>query len=165
MDRDRSLFAQLVQIAKLLALAAIVVVILGLIYTALTLVLVRAKGVYPSAEAGMQALIERGYANPEQVEIIYAGTNSFDGSAPNVWYVLACVWGGSRANGDPVGSERHVYDQPGVFFLATRDGWVFVPEGYFPTLLGFWMRVFHLAGPGSATPSHDWGSGPQHCEF
>ena len=165
MNGNRSLISDLAKIVKALLILAGIVTVMGLIYTTIVLTLVRVKGVYPSAEAGMQALIERGYVNPDQVEIIYAGTNSFDGSDPNVWYVLACIWGGTRANGDPVGSERHVYDQPGTFFLATWDGWVHVPEGYFPQILGFWMRVFRLAGAGSSTPSHDWGSGQQHCEF
>jgi hypothetical protein len=74
-------------------------VLLAAAYTGGTLAYLRSRGVYPSAEAGMWALIERGYRNPELVEIIYAGTNSFDGSDPNVWYVIACVWGGERADG------------------------------------------------------------------
>lgn len=91
----------------------------GLVYTTRQLRLASARGVYPSAEAGMHALIERSYRQPDKVQIIYAGTNSFDGSSPHVWYVLACVWGGTRADGSPVGTERHVYDQPGVYFLNT----------------------------------------------
>ncbi len=135
-------------------------------YTVGALRLVRAQGVYQSAEDGMQALIARGYVHPDRVQVIYAGTNSFDGSNPHVWYVIACVWGGTRLDGSPVGSKRHIYDQPGTFFLATRDGWVHVPEGLFPEVLGFWMKFYGLAGPGSATPSHDWGSTPTHgCQF
>ena len=135
-------------------------------YTTGVLRQVRAQGVYPSAEDGMHALIARSYVQPRDTQIIYAGTNSFDGSDPNVWYVIACVWGGTRADGSPVGTAKHVYDQPGLFFLAARDGWVHVPEGAFPEVLGFWMRFYGLAGPGSATPSHDWGSTPtKGCEF
>jgi len=141
------------------------VMLFGWVYATGELRVLRANGVYPSAEEAMQGLIEQHYIEPDQVEIIYAGTNSFDGSDPNVWYVIACIWGGTRANGDPVGTERHVYDQPGTFFLATKDGWIHAPEGVFPELLGFWMRVYGLAGPGSSIPSHDWGSGPQDCEF
>jgi hypothetical protein len=114
----------------------------------------------------MLALVARNYIEPRKVEIIYAGTNSFDGSSPHVWYVIACVWGGKRADGSPVGSKRHDYDQPGHFFLHTKDGWVFVPEGAFPEFMGFWMKVYGLAGPGSSQPSHDWGSAPQtDCTF
>jgi len=141
------------------------VFLFGLVYTTSQLRMASARGVYPSAEAGMRALIDRSFREPDKVQIIYAGTNSFDGSSPHVWYVLACVWGGTRADGSPVGTERHVYDQPGVYFLDTRQGWIFVPEGSFPEIMGFWMRVYDLAGPGSSIPSHAWGSGPQDCEF
>jgi hypothetical protein len=165
MDRNRTLFSKLAKIVLILLGLGGLVMLFGFGYANLTLDYLRSKGVYPSAEEGMWALIEHSYTQPDQVEIIYAGTNSFDSSDPHVWYVIACIWGGTRANGDPVGSERHVYDQPGTFFLAARDGWAWAPEGFFPTFLGFWMRVYGLAGPGSATPSHDWGSAPQHCEF
>ena len=114
----------------------------------------------------MNALIAKAYIHPRDSQIIYAGTNSFDGSEPQVWYVIACVWGGTRSDGSPVGSARHDYDQPGVFFVAARDGWVRVGEEYFPEVLGFWMRFYGLAGPGSSTPSHDWGSNPDKgCKF
>ncbi len=135
-------------------------------YTTGVLRLARSEGVYVSAEDGMNALIARGYVHPSDTQIIYAGTNSFDGSDPHVWYVIACVWGGTRADGSPVGSARHVYDQPGTFFIATRDGWVHVGEGYFPWVLGYWMKYYGLAGPGLSTPSHNWGSAPTRgCEF
>ena len=135
-------------------------------YTITALRWARMQGTYASAEDGMLAIIGRSYVKPDAVQIIYAGTNSFDGSDPNVWYVIACVWGGTRADGSPVGSQKHAYDQPGTFFLATKDGWVFVPEGLFPEVLGFWMRIYGLAGQGSATPTHDWGSTPNRgCTF
>lgn len=48
----------------------------------------------------------------------------------------------------------------------TKEGWVHMPEGAFPELIGFWMEVFGLAGPGSSQPTHDWGSSPQgDCVF
>jgi hypothetical protein len=135
-------------------------------YTVGTLKALSAGGVYPSAEDGMVALIHRGYVHPDDFQIIYAGTNSFDGGQPHVWYVIACVWGGTRADGSPVGSSRHVYDQPGVFFINTRDGWVLAPEGVFPEILGNWMQLYGLAGPGSPVPSHNWGSNPDKgCKF
>jgi hypothetical protein len=135
-------------------------------YTTSQLHVARSKGVFASAEEGMRALIARSYVQPDEIEIVYAGTNSFDGSNPHVWYVIACVWGGQRADGSPVGTEKHVYDQPGLFYLNTKEGWVFMPEGAFPELLGFWMKVYGLAGPGSTQPTHDWGSSPlAKCPF
>ncbi len=135
-------------------------------YTTSVLRLARTEGTFATAEEGMNALIAKGYVHPSDTQIIYAGTNSFDGSQPHVWYVIACVWGGTRADGSPVGSARHPYDQPGTFFLDTRDGWVHVGEGYFPEVLGFWMKFYGLAGPGSSLPSHNWRSAPtKGCEF
>jgi len=142
------------------------VVILPWLYATIALQAARAGGVYASAEDGMRGLIAKSYIQPERSQIIYAGTNSFDGSDPQVWYVIACVWGGRRADGTPVGSEKHAYDQPGVFFLNVKDGWVFVPEGSFPGLLGKVMEVYGMAGPGSSVPSHDWDDAPQgQCTF
>jgi hypothetical protein len=114
----------------------------------------------------MRTLIARSYVAPGTIEIAYAGTNSFDGSEPHVWYVIACIWGGTRADGSPVGSARHAYDQPGSYFLAAKDGWVHVPEGALPEFIGYWMKVFALAGAGSSQPSHDWGASPDsQCVF
>jgi hypothetical protein len=114
----------------------------------------------------MRAIVARGYVQPDEIEIVYAGTNSFDGNNPHIWYVIACVWGGRRADSSPVGNEKHDYDQPGLFFLNTKEGWVWMPEGAFPGLVGFWMKVYGLAGPGSTQPTHDWGSPPvAKCPF
>ncbi len=60
--------------------------------------------VFASAEEGMRTLITRTYVQPDEVEIVYAGTNSFDGSEPHVWYVIACVWGGRRLMARPSGA-------------------------------------------------------------
>jgi hypothetical protein len=136
------------------------------LYTTSQLRAARETGVFSSAEEGMRGIIAKSYVEFEDYQIIYAGTNSFDGSSPQVWYVIACVWGGHRADGSPTGSKRHDYDQPGLFFINTKDGWVFMPEGAFPQFTSFWMKVFGLAGPGSSQPTHDWGSSPQgDCVF
>ncbi len=131
------------------------------VYTSLKLRAARGGGVFASAEAGMRALAASGYREPREVEIVYAGPNSFDGSSPHVWYVIACVWAERRVDGTPVGNSTRPYDQPGYFFLNTTDGWVHVSEGAFPEFMGFWMRVFGLAGPGSATASHPRGDWPR----
>src|SRR5512143_1528933 len=166
MKKLRTLFPWLTAAVGFPHLCILFVFTLTWAYAAGTLALLSGRGVYPSAEDGMRALIERGYVNPDDYQIIYAGTNSFDGSQPYVWYVIACVWGGTREDGSPVGSARHIYDQPGVFFINTRDGWVLAPEGVFPVTLGYWMDLYGLAGPGSPIPSHDWGSTPNRgCQF
>jgi hypothetical protein len=160
------------RISRPLLVSGIIAICLGAllalpwVYTTSALRIAQAGGVHASAEEGMLARIARNYVEPEKVQVIYAGTNSFDGSSPHVWYVIACVWGGHRADGSLPGSTRHTYDQPGSFFLDTKEGWVFMPEGAFPGFIGFWMKVYGLAGPGASRPSHDWGDAPQgECVF
>jgi hypothetical protein len=118
----------------------------------------RRDGVHETPEAGMRALAEKSWVDVEKIEIEYAGPNSFDGSNPHVWFVVARVWAGGRTDGKPMGN--HGYGSAGSFFLHTRQGWVHVPEGAFPEFVGFGMRLFGLlpAGeeasgiPGAADP-------------
>ena len=166
MKRSHSVLLWLIVAAGLILDCTGLLIIPSWIYTTSQLRLAARAGVYSSAEEGMLDHIARGYVEPDDTQIIYAGTNSFDGSKPHVWYVIACVWGGRRLDGSPTGSARHDYDQPGLFFLNTKEGWVFMPEAAFPGFLGFWMEVFGLAGPGSSVPTHDWGSTPERgCAF
>ena len=124
------------------------------IYTSVQLASARSKGVYSSPEEGMQAIIDKGYTADHKVKILYAGTNSFDGSQPHIWYVIAQVRASARADGSALG--KNGCDAPGLFFLQTKEGWVFVPEGAFPGFIGFWMNAFGMAGPGQSTPSTNW---------
>jgi hypothetical protein len=130
----------------------------GGLYTAGRLRAARLDGLFPSPEEGMLSLVSQGYATPWEAEIVYAGPNSFDGSSPHVWYVIACVWAAKRFDGSTVGNQTRDYDAPGSFFLQTEDGWVHIPEGWFPEFIGFWMRVYGTAGPGSHHPTREWGS-------
>ena len=158
MRQPRYLLLRLALVAGILLTFVGMVFLSSWVYTTSQLRAARAAGVFVSAEDGMRVLIARGYVQPDKIEIVYAGTNSFDGSSPHVWYVIACVWGGERADGSSVGSQVHDYDQPGSYFLNSKEGLVHVPEGAFPELVGFWMKVYGLAGPGSTKPTHDWGS-------
>jgi hypothetical protein len=154
-------------LVRILAAAAILLAFLlktatwGALYTGVRLRGASLAGVFPSAEEGMLSLVSQGYARPWEAEIVYAGPNSFDGSSPHVWYVIACVWAAKHADGSSVGNESRNYDAPGSFFLNTKDGWVHVPEGWFPEVLGFWMSLYGISGPGSSNPSHEWGSAPR----
>ena len=47
-------------------------------------------------------LVTESWIDVEKVEIEYAGTNSFDGSNPRVWFVIAKVWAARRADGKPM---------------------------------------------------------------
>lgn len=124
------------------------------IYTAMQLNIARAKGVYSTPEAGMIARAEQYYTADRQVKILHAGTNSFDGTKPHVWYVIAEIRASARADGSALGHNG--CDAPGSFFLQTKQGWVHVPEGAFPGFIGFWMDVFGWAGEGQSTPSTNW---------
>ena len=132
-------------------------------YTVAQLNVARSKGVYTSAEQGMLSMIKDHYSTDRNVKILHAGPNSFDGSRPYVWYVIAEVRATTRADGSELGHNG--CDAPGSFYLQTKDGWVFVPEGAFPEFIGFWMKVFDLAGEGQSTPSTDWApdQNPRFC--
>jgi len=131
MKRSHSLLVWLPLVAGIALICIGVILICSWIYTTSQLRAAREAGIYPSAEGGMRDRIAKSYVEPDDYQIIFAGTNSFDGSSPHVWYVVACVWGGHRVDGSPTGSKKHDYDQPGSFFLNTKDGWVYMPEGAF----------------------------------
>jgi len=103
-------------------------------------------GVHQSPEAGMRSLAGKSWIDVERIEIEYAGPNSFDGSHPHIWFVVARVWAAGRIDGGPMG--RHGYGGAGSFFLHTKEGWVHVPEGALPEFVGFGMRVFGLSATG-----------------
>jgi hypothetical protein len=120
-------------------------------YTTLVVRQARARGLYPTAEAGMLQRIAENYEGIKRVTIIGAGPNA--GVDPHVWYVTAEVRADKRADGHPLGD--HNCDAPGSFFLQTHGGWFYVPEGAFPGMLGKWMLKYNLAGPGQSVPSTD----------
>jgi hypothetical protein len=126
------------------------------IYTAVQLNIARAKGVYSSPEEGMIAYAEKYYTADRKVKILHAGTNSFDGTKPHIWYVIAEIRASARVDGSALGHNG--CDAPGSFFLQTKEGWVYLPEGAFPGFIGFWMDVFGWAGEGQSTPSTNWAS-------
>ena len=152
-------------INRLLIVPGIILAVIALcwMYTTVQLSFARSKGVYATAEQGMLARAEEHYSADREVKILYAGTNSFDGSQPHVWYVIAEIHATSRADGSELG--RNGCDAPGSFFLQTKEGWVFVPEGAFPTFIGFWLKVFGMAGEGQSTPSTKWApdQNPRFC--
>jgi hypothetical protein len=133
---------------------AVAVIAFAWFYTSVQLVSARANGVYSTPEEAMRSMAEEYYSADRSVKILYAGTNSFNGSQPHIWYVIAEVRATSRADGSSLRYQG--CEAPGVFFIQTKDGWVYVPEGAFPEFIGFWMKVFGWAGEGQSTPSTDW---------
>jgi hypothetical protein len=106
------------------------------LHGAVVLALAKHEGIYASPEEGMRALIAHTWRNVDRIEIESAGPNRHDGRNPHVWFVTAKVW--------LQGQERYQY--PGSFFLHVEEGWVHVPEGRLPALVGTWMRLFRYNG-------------------
>ena len=130
-------------------------------YTISSLDWARKRGVYATPQEGVITSAYRSYCGVEKVDIEQAATNSFVGSNPHVWFVLFTVYAKSHAPCDPLhpGTPlyHHTFERGGVFYLNVKEGWVMMPEGRFPGFIGFWMKVFDLAGPGD--PTHvprDW---------
>ena len=113
-------------------------------YMALTLKAARREGVYAAPEDGIRARVEKSWIDVQRVEIDYAGPNARDGSQPHVWFVTAKVWAARRGDGQPVSARG--YDLAGSFFLRLQDGWVHVPEGRLPQLVGRLMTLYGYEG-------------------
>lgn len=133
-------------------------------YTSIQLSVARSKGVYETPEQAMTAIVDKAYAPDRTIKFLYAGPNSTDGSQPYVWYVIAEVHASARADGSEL--QTNGCDAPGSFFLQTKQGWVAVPEEALPGFMGFWMKVFGMAGEGQSTPTTNWKSGqePDFCQ-
>jgi hypothetical protein len=147
------------QCASLIAMC-IVAVALGSVFgswyfTTSRLNSARSIGVFPSPSEGMLTLIDSGWIGIQEARIVDAAPETAPGGGPHVWFVVACVWAESRADGSPVGSPTHGFDAPGSYFVDTHEGWVLMPETSHPLFVGFWMRVFGLAGNDRAQPYHD----------
>ncbi len=125
------------------------------LYTVSILNWARSQGVYATPQEGVISRAYRWYCEVERVEIEQAATNSFDGSDPHVWYVMYTVHARSHAPCDsekPGGPLYHqTYERGGNFYLNVKDGWVMMPEGFFPEFVGRWMKILGLAGPGDPT--------------
>jgi hypothetical protein len=73
------------------------------------------------------------------VENVYAGPNSKREGMEHVWF------GGATVTLDRVpAGGRHDRYQTGSFYIRVHDGWVHVPEGAFPTLVGRLMRIYNV---------------------
>lgn len=106
------------------------------LHAAAVLALARHEGIYASHGEGMRAPIAHRWSSVERIEIDYAGPNDRDGRDPHIWFVSAKMW--------LQGQERSQY--PGSFSLHVAEGWVHVPEGRLPGLVGTWMRLLHYNG-------------------
>lgn len=66
----------------------------------------RSIGVFPSPSEGMLTLVHSGWTGIQEARIVHAKPETALGGGPHVWFVIACVWAESRADGSAVGSER-----------------------------------------------------------
>ena len=162
------------QISKSLRVGLIIVAIIAVAsgftawsrsFTTSRLGAARSRGVFTSPSDGMLTLVQSEYVGIQEARIVGAEQEIFPlGGGPHVWFVTACVWAESRADGSPVGSPTHDFDYPGEYFMDTYEGWVMMPENSFPLFIGFWMPIFDLAGDDIAQPFHDpSGASRQPC--
>jgi hypothetical protein len=130
----------------------------------------RSFGVFPSPSEGMLTLIRSDYVGIQEARVVHAVQETALGGGPHVWFVSACVWADSRADGSSLVSEWkglnypgnpfadpdwHNFDFPGSYFVDTQEGWVLMPETSLPLFVGFGMSVFGLAGDDRAEPIDD----------
>lgn len=104
-------------------------------------------GVYPSPTEAMMTQVRDNWVGIQEAWIRDAEPEIALGGGSHVWFVTACVWADERADGSQVGSKTHDFDFPGSYFLETKDGWVPMSE-VSARFVGFWMKVFDLAGDG-----------------
>lgn len=134
----------------------ILVLLLSGLYTFVMLNVAGTKGVYDTPETGMRSILDRYYSPDRKIRIIYAGTNSFDGSDPHIWYVIYEVRASSHADGSPL--HKNGCDSGGHFFLNTRKGWVPVSEGGIPGVHGLLDARLQNGRPGTIRPVHEMGT-------
>ena len=106
------------------------------LHAAVVLALAKHEGIYASPEEGMRVLIARTWGNVDRIEFEYAGPSERDRRDPHVRFVMAKVY--------LQGLERH--QSAGSYFLRLEEGWVHVPEGRLPRLVGTWMRLLRYNG-------------------
>ena len=104
-------------------------------------------GIYQSPTEAMMTQIDTYWIGVEEAWIRDVGPETFLMDGSHVWFVTACVWAESRADGSAVGSATHDFDFPGGYFVETRDGWVALSEDS-ALFVGYWMKIFGLAGDG-----------------
>jgi len=103
-------------------------------------------GFFPSPTEAMMTEIRDGWVGIQEAWIRDAEPETALGGGPHVCFVIACVWAESRVDGSAVGSPTHDFDFPGSYYVNTHEGWVLMPEASLPLFVGFWMKVFGLAG-------------------
>jgi hypothetical protein len=112
-------------------------------YAASRLALAKNEGVYPSVEEAVIARNSQGFGGAEvvRIEAVRASVNQHDGSQPHVWF------GGATVYMDRV-PDGYTWDHyaAGSFYIRVKEGWVHVPEGAFPSFIGWVMELYNMEG-------------------
>lgn len=150
--KEKFVLRATMEVLGLVFTATAVITVLLTVYTFSVLGWARQRGVYETPQQGTIARANENYCEVDRVEIQHASTNSFDGSDPHIWYVIYRVYAKNHTPCDAVnpGSAlfHGTYENAGNFWLNIKEGWVFMPEGRFPRVVGTWMKVLGLAGAG-----------------
>jgi len=97
---------------------------------------------YATPQDGVAALAKIHLPDHPYLEIGQAGPNAFDGSSVHIWYVHWRAYK-TRASQNLLGRDC---TGGGNYYLHGEGGWVYMPEGYFPEIVGFWMKALGMAG-------------------
>jgi hypothetical protein len=113
------------------------------LYATSQLALAKNEGVYASVEEAVIAKNSQGWGGAEvlSVEDVVAGPNRRDGSQPHVWFGGATVY----LDRVPQGWDRQQFSS-GSYFIRVEKGWVHVPEGALPVVIGWIMEFYGLEG-------------------
>jgi hypothetical protein len=107
--------------------------------------LAKERGIYQSAEEAVMARVSTGWGSATVIAIenLHVGPNDPNGSLPHVWFGGADVY----LDRIPEGGWRDHY-AAGSFYVRIKDGWVYMPEGAFPTYVGWIMQLYNLEDVG-----------------
>jgi hypothetical protein len=132
-----------------LLLALVMFIACSIGYTFFNLSIGRLRGVYPTPQEAIQARADHDYSADARVVIEKAGPNYEPGMLANHhWYVIYKIYASSRKDGTPLHFGDH--DGGGWNFVQTKEGWVALSEGQFPSFIALWMKILNLNGSAKA---------------
>lgn len=118
-------------------------------YAVTRLEMAKREGVYASPEEAVRMRAEAvDGVQVERIHGLHAGPNYRDGRLPHVWFA-----GGGVTYDRPHPATGRRTLSMGSFYVRVEEGWVHVPEGAFPTLIGRLMEIYHLEGVGTGAPA------------
>jgi len=118
-------------------------------YAVARLEMAKREGVYATPEEAVRAraaTVEG--VEVERIQMMWDGPSDPDGTLPHVWFAGANV---IYDRPHPYTGRR--FNSMGSYYIRVEEGWVHVPEGAFPTLIGRLMTIYHLEGAGDNAPA------------